>query len=86
MKGRSCQRDRYVGWQVQSNREDKPSRVACLLPTKLLCDTLPMGERHEKLSFSWPSPDIVAGRTLLRAPVLSPWPLALMMEMVDARG
>ena len=29
-EGRSCQRDHYVGWWVQSTQGDKPSRVACL--------------------------------------------------------
>ena len=86
MEGRSYQRDRYVGWRVQSTREDKPSRAACLLPIKLLCGALPGGGKHKELSFSCLFPNIVVGRTLSLALVLSPWPLALMVEVVDARG
>ena len=67
-------------------QENKPSRVACLLLTELPYDALPRGGRHEELFLLYISLDTIVRRTLPRALVLSPWPWALTMEVVDAQG
>ena len=66
--------------------EDKLSQIACLLLIELPCGTLTGGGRHEELFRSCPSPDTIVGRTLPRAHVLLPWPLALTVEVVDTLG